>query len=246
VFADADANGVVDLPLESESFAERMTALTTRGSEVAGERGLTTRSRSAVAVALQWCAVVLGAGAFGLSLWGVLSGRQSAVPALIAASFAAFLVLASCIYSFARHTVLTRSGAETLEYLQGVREFIRVAEADRLRMLQSYSGAERRTDGSADVIVLYERLLPYAMLFGMEKEWGTVLEDAYASQGRTASWIGDPSTPFVGAQLAAFTASSNAAASYSAPSAGSSSSAGGSFGGGFSGGGGGGGFSGGR
>ena len=38
--------------------------------------------------------------------------------------------------------------------LAGVREFIRVAEEDRLRMLQSYSGAERRQDGSVNVVVL--------------------------------------------------------------------------------------------
>ena len=83
------------------------------------------------------------------------------------------------------------------------------------------------------------------MLFGMEDEWGAVLEHVYAYEQRGASWIGDPSAPFLRAQLIGFAATSHAAASYSAPTTGSSSS-GGSFGGGFSGGGGGGGFSGGR
>ncbi|MDO9353972.1 MAG: hypothetical protein Q7T55_09765, partial [Solirubrobacteraceae bacterium] len=156
------------------------------------------------------------------------------------------LVLIACFYSFSKHTVLTTEGARELEYLKGVEEFIRVAEADRLRMLQSYSGAERRTDSGADVIHVYERLLPYAMLFGMEKEWGDVLERVYSAEQHGPSWIGDPSSPYVGVYLSSFTASSHAAATYSSPSAGTSSSSGGSFGGGFSGGGGGGGFSGGR
>ncbi|GAA1138476.1 hypothetical protein GCM10009651_23120 [Microbacterium natoriense] len=246
LFSDADDAGVVALPTSSETFAARMTALTTSGTEAASARGLTTKARSRGAVILQWCANGVAAVGFALALWGVVSGRITAVPALVAMCFALFVVLVSSIYSFTRHTVLTPEGAERHEYLMGVREFIRVAEADRLRMLQSYSGAERRQDGSANVIVVYERLLPYAMLFGMEREWGQVLESVYAYERHGASWIGDPTAPFVYSQLSAFAATSQAAASYSAPSASGSSSAGGSFGGGFSGGGGGGGFSGGR
>lgn len=246
LFVGADDTGVVDLPLTSETFAARMNALTDGGREAARSRGLTTTARSRLAAILQWCAIAVGAVGFGLGLWGVVSGRVTALPAFVGMMLALFLVLVSCFFSFAKHTVLTPEGATTYEYLMGVREFIRVAEADRLRMLQSYSGAERRADGSADVIVVYERLLPYAMLFGMEREWGEVLEYAYSTEQHGTSWIGDPRAPFVYGQLAAFTSASHAAASYSAPSTSTSSGSGGSFGGGFSGGGGGGGFSGGR
>lgn len=195
---------------------------------------------------LQWCAIGVVLAGFALGLWGIIGGRVTAIPAFVAIAFGVFLVLLSSFYGFSKHTVLTAEGARLYEYLMGVREFIRVAEADRLRMLQSYTGAERRQDGSANVIVVYERLLPYAMLFGMENEWGAILEQVYAYEQRGASWIGDPSAPFVRGQLVAFAATSRASATYAAPSASSSSSAGGSFGGGFSGGGGGGGFSGGR
>lgn len=246
LFVKADENGVVALPAASEKFAARMAALIASGTQTAAAQGFTTRARARGAVILQWCAIGVVAAGLGLSLWGVISGRDSAIPALVGVSFAAFVVLASSFYVFAKHTVLTREGARELEYLRGVEEFIRVAEADRLRMLQSYSGAERRQDGEADVIHVYERLLPYAMLFGMEDEWGEVLETAYSHEQRGASWIGDPTSPYVRMQLAAFAVSSHAAATYTAPSTSSSSSSGGSFGGGFSGGGGGGGFSGGR
>lgn len=246
LFVDADADGVTELPSSSEDFAARMKALSQSGIDAAASRGLITKARSRSAMILQSCAIAVVIAGFGLGLWGIIAGRVTALPAFVAIAFGLLLVLLSSFYGFSKHTVLTAEGARQYEYLMGVREFIRVAEADRLRMLQSYSGAERRQDGSANVIVVYERLLPYAMLFGMEDEWGSVLEKAYSDEQRGASWIGDPSAPFVRGQLVAFAASSNAAATYSAPSAGSSSSAGGSFGGGFSGGGGGGGFSGGR
>lgn len=246
LFADADETGVVDLPESSETFAARMNTLLQSGVATAAAQGFTTMARSRGAMILQWIAIAVAVAGLGLGLWGVISGRTSAAPAMVAISFGSLLVLLSSFYVFSKHKVLTVEGARELEYLKGVEEFIRVAEADRLRMLQSYTGAERHQDGSANVIVLYERLLPYAMLFGMEDEWGGVLEYAYAHEQRGAGWIGDPTSPFLRTQLAAFAVTSHAAATYSAPSTGSSSSAGGSFGGGFSGGGGGGGFSGGR
>ncbi|WP_139416132.1 DUF2207 domain-containing protein [Agromyces laixinhei] len=65
------------------------------------------------------------------------------------------------------------------EHLAGLKQYIDLAEADRLRMLQSPSGAELRTTDAAapeqsDPITrfhLHERLLPYAVLFGLEREW---------------------------------------------------------------------------
>lgn len=246
LFADAGTDDVVDLPAADEAFAARMTALQHSGTTAARNRGLTEKVRSRGAMILQWCAIGIAVFGLGFGIWSAASGRLSAIPALVVIAFGTFLVLLSSLYAFSKHTVLTAEGARTYEYLQGVKEFIRVADADRLRMLQSYSGAERRADGTADVIHVYETLLPYAILFGMEDEWGDVLEKAYTTAQRGASWIGDPASFALRAQLATFVASSHSAATYSAASSGTSSSAGGSFGGGFSGGGGGGGFSGGR
>lgn len=241
--SDAD---VMDIPGASEAFAARMTVLTKQGQEEAAARGLTERRRSRAAMILQTIALALAVGALGVAIAAVSHGRLAAIPALVIASFGALLVLASSLYAFARHTVLTPQGAARYEYLQGVEEFIRVAEEDRLRMLQSYSGAERRTDGSADVVLVYEKLLPYAILFGQEDEWARVLESAYAVAHHGPGWIGDGRSPAFSSTLAAFAVSTSAASSYSAPSTSASSGFGGSAGGGFSGGGGGGGFSGGR
>lgn len=139
----------------------------------------------------------------------------------------------------ARRRPLTAKGAELREHLEGLREFIRVAEADRLRMLQSVSGAERvsASDGRA-IVKIYERLLPYAVLFGLEKEWAEEIGKYYDTD--PPDWYSGSS----GFRVAAFTAgiaslSSSVSTSYSGSS--SSSSSGGGGGGGSSGGGGGGG-----
>jgi uncharacterized membrane protein YgcG len=138
-----------------------------------------------------------------------------------------------------RRRPLTSKGAELREHLLGLREFIRVAEADRLQMLQSVSGAERITTSDTTAIVkIYEKLLPYAVIFGLEKEWAQEISKYYDTN--PPDWYSG-STGF---HVAAFSAglaslSSSVSTSYSGSS--SSSSSGGGGGGGSSGGGGGGG-----
>ncbi|BDZ47676.1 DUF2207 domain-containing protein [Naasia aerilata] len=132
---------------------------------------------------------------------------------------------------------LTSAGAEVRDYLLGVRDYLRLAEADRLRMLQSPDGALR---GADNVVQLYEQLLPHAVLFKVEEDWARVLGTFYEQQDAQPDW-------YVGSSAfnaAAFSSgisglSTSAASSFSGSS--TSSSSGGSSGGGFSGGGGGGG-----
>lgn len=242
LFRGKGVGSVQKLPKNDEGFAKRMQELLKFAEQEVAKRGLTTKVRSVPAVVIQLIAVVLFAVMAVLFVWAAATGRASAGALLLVLIVCGVLVAASCVASFRTHTVLTPEGALQLEYLEGVREFIRVAEADRLRMLQSYSGADRRSDGSVDVIHLYERLLPYAILFGQENEWGKVLEITYAGEQHSPGWIDGASMGFI-IRVNAFSAATKVSANYSAPS---SSSSGGSSGGGFSGGGGGGGFSGGR
>ncbi|MFT4212261.1 MAG: DUF2207 domain-containing protein [Microbacterium sp.] len=131
---------------------------------------------------------------------------------------------------------LSRAGAELRDHLAGVKLFIDWAEADRIRMLQSPAGAERvRVDTSdrAQMLRIYEPLLPYAVVFGQERQWAEHLTVLYG-EGASPSW-------YVG--VAAFDAASFSAGigSLSASAVASSSTSGGSAGGGSAGGGGGGG-----
>jgi uncharacterized membrane protein YgcG len=146
----------------------------------------------------------------------------------------------------------TEKGSLAYEQLLGLRDYLQLAEADRLRVLQSPQGAVRsRIDpaDSAAVVKLYERLLPWAIVWGVEKEWGQVLEDNYAETAPpstnlsfSSGWAGIAG---LGSSFAASSFATTPPVSSSSGSGGSSSS-GGSFGGGSSGGGGGGGGGGGR
>ncbi len=127
-------------------------------------------------------------------------------------------------------------GAVVRDHLAGLEQFMRWAEADRIRMLQSPEGAERvdvSVDDPRQMLKLYEPLLPYAVIFSLEKQWSDALGTYYSSSETEPSWFVGPG-PFNSTLLASSLASTSSAMS-------SSSTSGGSSGGGFSGGGGGGG-----
>jgi uncharacterized membrane protein YgcG len=188
-------------------------------------RMLLVVAASAVAGAIT---VIFAALALGDAVGGIL-------PAVfIGAGVLGFLATVIAI----SHVPLDPRGAELREYLKGLDAYISLAEADRLRYLQSPQGAERAaiaTDDTAQVVRLNERLLPYAVLFGNEKEWARELGRYYEELGEQPTWYAGHS-----AFNAALFASSIGAVSVSTSSAYSSSS-GGSGGGAVSGGGGGGG-----
>jgi uncharacterized membrane protein YgcG len=150
----------------------------------------------------------------------------------------------------------TAAGTAAYEQLLGLRDYLQLAEADRLRVLQSPAGAVRtRIDpnDTAAVVKLYERLLPWAIVWGVEKEWAAQLAAHYdettvpssnlqVSSGFSS--LGNLGTTFAASSFA--TTPPPSSSSSSSGSGGSSSSSGFSSGGGFSGGGGGGGGGGGR
>lgn len=141
---------------------------------------------------------------------------------------------------------LTPKGREVYDYLKGLEMYIKLAEADRLQVLQSPMGAEKTpvdTNDTAQVVKLYERVLPYAVLFGLEREWAKELAIHYDQAGTQPNWYSGSSAFNTAAFAASITSFSSTATSFSSPSSSSSSGLGG---GGSSGGGGGGGGGGGR
>ncbi|WP_254654440.1 DUF2207 family protein [Clavibacter tessellarius] len=159
-------------------------------------------------------------------------------PVVIAFLVAAVLALGMTIVALVTHP-LTERGVALRDHLRGLKEFIRLAEADRIRMLQSPEGALRADlpHDHVDVLRLTEELLPYAALFGQEEEWGDELGRRYDDQRREPVWYSG-STPFAPAVFASSlgSVSSSMGSAYSG-----SSTSGGSTGGTTSGGGGGGG-----
>jgi len=127
---------------------------------------------------------------------------------------------------------LSAKGSEVVSYLDGLKMYIELAEKDRLEFLQSPQGAllkDSELKGSK-VLKLYEEVLPWAILLGLQEQWGKVLTELYAQNAVPVWFVG---APLVSEQL------SNLDAALASSLA--TSSSGGSSGGGSSGGGGGGG-----
>lgn len=138
---------------------------------------------------------------------------------------------------------LTDKGFELRRYLEGLKKYIKAAETERLKFLQGPDTAEKigekvDVNNPGQLVKLYERVLPYAILFGLEKEWTKRLAEFYETTQTSPNWYSG-NTAFNAALFSSSISSFSSAASYTGGSSSSSSS--GSTGGGSSGGGGGGG-----
>jgi uncharacterized membrane protein YgcG len=148
----------------------------------------------------------------------------------------------SIIFGFTPMNPLTEKGRTLKDYLEGLKMYIKYAEVDRLKALQSPDGALKTQIDPNDkqqVVKLYERVLPYAVLFNQEKEWSKQLAVYYQETNLQPNWyIGG----VAGFNAATFADTVSGFTSFAAPT----NSSGSGMGGGFSGGGGGGGGGGGR
>lgn len=212
-------------------------------SDVRAKR-LRVRPVSRVPAIVRWSLLLIAALAIALSWY---AGHLAVESDLVSRTVIAAVVGGIVVFIFAGTPwVLSTKGTEIRDHLRGMRMYIRLAEADRIRVLQSVDAAERIdvTDRSA-VIALYEKVLPYAMILRVDKTWLAALDQQYETSEPPDWYAGSNTGNLVGlAFLAGSVGSGNGfATTPSASSSGGSSGSysGGSSGGGFSGGGGGGG-----
>ncbi len=133
----------------------------------------------------------------------------------------------------------TQIGVDTRDYLLGLKLYMKMAEADRIKMLQSPHGELTEkvdVNDTTHLVKLYERLLPYAMLFGIEKDWAKEFAGLYQQPPDWYSGSAAFNAGYFAGAISGFSAQSNS--SFTPPS----SSSGGGFAGGGGGGGGGGGW----
>jgi uncharacterized membrane protein len=160
---------------------------------------------------------------FGIGFWGVKW-------ALIVAAFV-FLVSVSLL--IIKTLDYTDEGMKLRRKVEGLKYYIKVAEKDRI----NFANAPAQTPE------LFEKLLPYAMAFGLEKKWVSEFENIVLEP---PVWlVSDTGSAFTmhsfATGLSGLTRSTNASIGATAPRSSSSSGSSGSSGGGSSGGGSGGG-----
>jgi uncharacterized membrane protein len=125
----------------------------------------------------------------------------------------------------------TAQGVAAREHALGLKRYLSVAEKDRL----AFHNAPERTPERFDA------LLPYAMVFGVEKAWAKQFEDIYKDRNAPGWYSAPPGHLFMPVAFASDLSDNFASAvsAASAPQGGSGSGGGGFSGGGFGGGGGG-------
>jgi len=209
--------------------------------------GPSTRSKGAAGFV--WATIIATAlgivGAIFAGWVGVLIGLFSFAFGVIGIGIAAFAAR--------KRPTLSAKGAETVDYLLGMKMYLDLAEKDRFAFLQSVKGAERidTTDGK-QIVKLYEKLLPWAIIWGVEDSWSRELQIHLEQTGEKLDWY-EGTFAFQSYQFTSLLSGVQSGTSAPVSTSGSSwsgsgfsSFSGGSGGGGFSGGGGGGGGGGGR
>ncbi|MGH7241065.1 MAG: DUF2207 domain-containing protein, partial [Candidatus Saccharimonadales bacterium] len=129
----------------------------------------------------------------------------------------------------------TAKGAAAKDMVEGLKLYLNTAEKDRIAMLQSPNAPYASQSAEpVKTVDLFEQLLPYAMVLGVEKQWAGQFQDIYKTP---PDWYAGNWSTFNAVYLADSLSGSMSAmnSSFAAPSSS------GSGGGGFSGGGGGGG-----
>lgn len=232
--------------LAQEFSTKTKESLETKGlylTKSAKPKGLTS-TKTATAISIAWLFIAMAA--FFVS---IIVPEESYIHyagvtwipfVIFPLGFIVFLIAIIWVSKIAKFEDHTEKGLDYSRYLDGLKLYISMAEADRLAFLQSVKGADT---SHAGVVKLYEKLLPYAALFGLEKSWLDELSRYYE--------FDDVSAPTWYVGMVAFSARDFSVAMHSLTSTAgttithsttvNSSSGGSGFSGGFSGGGGGGG-----
>ena len=159
------------------------------------EAGLYAREPRTAPVRVITVLAVLGMLAGATTLIGTLVGGDAIAAMLVAAGL---LIVLAVFFVVPRPWRVFLPAAEPLRrHLAGLHEYMDLAEKEPLRYLQSVDGALTVTDASPQAhhdglrtFLLNERLLPYAVLFGMEESWAKSLGE-YGGALRADAGFGD-------------------------------------------------------
>lgn len=232
LFTDKTVGAKVDVSgLASKLYttAAKLSKNTTKQLTTDGYFNATTSKSSGVMI-LVIVAVFVSIWLFGtlLSAWTIVSLMVSMVVAII------------CMVALKARTP---KGVAAKEHAEGLKLYLNVAEKDRINKLQSPNAAYASNAAEpVRTVELFEKLLPYAMVLGVEQQWAGQFANLYTSP---PDWYAGNFNTFSTAYLVSSLNSGVGTAvntAFSAPSNSSGTGGGGGFSGGGGGGGGGGGW----
>ena len=95
---------------------------------------------------------------------------------ILAVTIGGIVAISIFITKTSKFSKYTEKGIKKARELEGLELYIKMAETERIKFLQSVQGADTSTTG---IVKLYEELLPWAALFGLEKSWAKELYRYY-------------------------------------------------------------------
>ncbi|HAV11649.1 MAG TPA: hypothetical protein DCX32_03890 [Candidatus Moranbacteria bacterium] len=216
------SGNVVKISGLKNNFQEKIKKVTNESYDSVVEGGYflgdpnTTRNKYLIAAA-----ALVFVGFFLVDFWGIMGFVAIVVSGMIIIAFS-FLMPKK-----------TEKGVLAREHILGLKLYLEVAEKDRLDF---HNAPEKNPQ-------IFEKLLPYAMVLGVEKKWAGQFEGIY---NQSPSWYSDTTPSSIGTftslalldDLKSFSASASSDLGSTAASGGSGFSGGSSGGGGGGGGGG--------
>lgn len=171
--------------------------------------------------------------------YGNIIGKDYLIFIIWAITILPIIIAVAIDNSGDKYSARTTAGLDASNYYEGLKLYISMAEKERLEFNQSAKNAPRDEKG---LVKLYEKLLPYACLFGLEESWLKEIQKYYEALNYSPDWYyGDDILTYAMLNSMVATTSSTISNNTSWHDASSSSGFSGGGGGGFSGGGGGGG-----
>lgn len=178
----------------------------------------------------------IGLGILAILLLATVSAGAFGSPTAWIAGLVCGVVIA--LFFFAQSASRTAKGVAAKDHIKGLKLYLKIAEADRIKKLQSpnapYAPHAKEPERTVE---LFEKLLPYAMVLGVEQQWARQFESIYHTP---PDWYNGDWNAFSIIYLTS-SLSSGIGASVNSAFTTPSSSSGSGFGGGGAGGGGGGG-----
>lgn len=118
-----------------------------------------------------------------LALYVVLTILIVVIAFILSAPIAGIVGILSIVIIFILMALMprrSRKGVATHEKLKGLKYYIQMAEKDRIKFLQSPNAKYAKNSHEPKrTVELFEKLLPYAIIFGAEKQWAKEFENLY-------------------------------------------------------------------
>ena len=182
---------------------------------------------------------IIALGEVSTLSYGHVIGKYPLSIAIWAITFLTIIIASVILGTAAKFIPRTLKGLDMSNYLEGLKLYIEMAEKERLEFNQSTKNAPKDEQGT---VKLYEKLLPYACMFGLEESWLEEIQKYYENLNYSPDWYdGTDILTYSMLHNIVHTTSTTIASSTAWQSSSHSSGFSGGGGGGFSGGGGGGG-----